>query len=89
LAIARFRTSADLLISGSNQSLDGNLNRDCEPTQPIRVRDPLRPLNLTDPLLGGAGLPALGLGGVADPPSDIGLRQAKPAALFHHEPAKR
>jgi hypothetical protein len=53
------------------------------------VRDSLRPLDLADPLLGGTGLPALGLGGIVSAPDHIGLGQAQAVALFHHEPAER
>jgi hypothetical protein len=53
------------------------------------VRDTPRPLDLADPLLGGAGLAAFCLGGILDAPDHISLGQAKTVALFYHEPAER
>jgi hypothetical protein len=53
------------------------------------VRDPPRPLNLADPLLGGAGLSALGFGGVVNASNRISLRQAQVVTLFNHKPAER
>jgi hypothetical protein len=82
-------TDATLLIGGSYNPLNRNLDCSGEPTQRIRVRDPPRPLNLADPLLGGAGLSALGLGGVVDASNHISLRQAQVVTLFHHKPAER
>jgi hypothetical protein len=82
-------TEATLLISGDNNPLNRDLDRSGEPTQRVRVRDPPRPLNLADPLLGGAGLPALGLGGVVNASNRVRLRQAQVVTLFHHKPAER
>jgi hypothetical protein len=82
-------TDPTLLIGGSNNPLNRNLNCSGKPTQRVRVRDPPCPLNLADPLLGGAGLSALGLGGVVNASNHISLRQAQVVTLFHHKPAER
>jgi hypothetical protein len=82
-------TEATLLISGGNNPLDRKVDCSGEPTQRVRVRDPLGPLNLTDPLLGCARLPAIGLGGVVNAPNHVRLRQAQVVTLFHHKPAER
>jgi hypothetical protein len=82
-------TVSALLISGSNNPLNGNLNRGCKPAQRVRLRDAPGPLDLADPLLSGARLAAFCLGGVVDTPDHIGLGQAKAVTLFHHEPAER
>jgi hypothetical protein len=82
-------TDPTLLIGDSNNPLNRNLDCSGKPTERVRVWDPPRPLNLADPLLGGAGLSALGLGGVVNASNHISLRQAQVVTLFHHKPAER